>query len=67
MESLLKPCCQGVSKEYFCGNVEEGTKMIKYTICENPNNSFFWDMIHPSQHGWLAVSSHLRASLLELL
>ncbi|KAJ0764049.1 putative GDSL lipase/esterase, SGNH hydrolase superfamily [Helianthus annuus] len=67
MESLLKPCCQGVSKEHSCGNIDEVTKMTKYRVCGNTNASFFWDMIHPSQHGWLAVSSHLRSSILELL
>ncbi|KAI3816866.1 hypothetical protein L1987_10650 [Smallanthus sonchifolius] len=67
LESLLKPCCQGVTKEYSCGNMEEGTKMMKYSVCGNPNDSFFWDMIHPSQHGWRAASSHLRSSILQLL
>ncbi|KAD2804705.1 hypothetical protein E3N88_38082 [Mikania micrantha] len=67
MDSLLKPCCQGVTKEYSCGNIEEGTKMMKYSVCRDPNNSFFWDMIHPSQQGWRAVSLHLQSSVLQLL
>ncbi|XP_024991787.1 GDSL esterase/lipase At5g03610-like isoform X2 [Cynara cardunculus var. scolymus] len=67
LEMLLKPCCQGVSKEYSCGNVEKDTKILKYSVCGNPNDSFFWDMIHPSQRGWHAVSSSLRSSLLQLL
>ena len=65
--TLLKPCCQGVTKEYSCGNIEEGTKIIKYSVCGNTNDSFFWDMIHPSQQGWRVVSLHLRSSLLQLL
>lgn len=67
LETLLKPCYQGVSKEYSCGNIEKGTKIMKYSVCGNPNDSFFWDMIHPSQQGWYAVSSNLHSSLLQLL
>nr|XP_043613698.1 GDSL esterase/lipase At5g03610-like [Erigeron canadensis] len=67
LKTLLEPCCQGVSKGYSCGNIEEGTKIMRYTVCDNPNGSFFWDMIHPSQQGWRAVSLHLRSSLLGLL
>ncbi|GKA86792.1 GDSL esterase/lipase-like protein, partial [Tanacetum coccineum] len=65
--ALLKPCCQGVTKEYSCGKIEEGTKIIKYRVCGNTKDSFFWDMIHPSQQGWRVVSLHLRPSLLQLL
>ncbi|KAL4575298.1 hypothetical protein LXL04_022140 [Taraxacum kok-saghyz] len=64
---LLRPCCQGVTKEYLCGNVEKGTGIMKYNVCRNVTDSFFWDMIHPSQQGWHAVSSNLRSSLLRLL
>ncbi|CAI9296218.1 unnamed protein product [Lactuca saligna] len=64
---LLRPCCQGVTKEYFCGNVEKGTGVMKYNVCGNVSDSFFWDMIHPSQQGWHTVSSNLRSSLLQLL
>ncbi|KAI3517151.1 hypothetical protein L1887_16359 [Cichorium endivia] len=64
---LLRPCCQGVTKEYLCGNVEKGTGVMKYNVCGNVTDSFFWDMIHPSQQGWHAVSSNLRSSLLQLL
>ncbi|KAF5473587.1 hypothetical protein F2P56_010189 [Juglans regia] len=58
----LKPCCLGVSSEYFCGSLDEnGAK--KYTICENPKSAFFWDVAHPSQEGWRAVYSALQANL----
>lgn len=64
---LLRPCCQGVTKEYLCGNVEKDTGIMKYNVCGNVSDSFFWDMIHPSQQGWHTVSSNLRSSLLQLL
>ncbi len=61
----LKPCCVGVSKDYSCGSMDEsGTK--KYTVCKNPESSFFWDSVHPSQNGWRAVYSELRSSLHQL-
>ena len=61
----LKPCCVGISSEYSCGRVDEsGVK--KYSVCKNPELSFFWDMIHPSQNGWQAVYLELKASLYKL-
>ncbi|PON71156.1 Lipase [Parasponia andersonii] len=63
--SPMKPCCVGISKEYSCGSFDEnGAK--KYILCKNPELSFFWDMIHPSQNGWNAVFSALRSSLRKL-
>ncbi|KAM7468276.1 hypothetical protein LguiB_015838 [Lonicera macranthoides] len=55
-ETPLKPCCIGIGDGY-CGVVENGTK--KYTLCENPSSSFFWDLVHPTQAGWTAVFSFL--------
>ncbi|WCJ34339.1 GDSL-like Lipase/Acylhydrolase superfamily protein [Euphorbia peplus] len=61
----LKPCCFGISKEYSCGSVNgKGAKM--YTMCPNPQNSFFWDSVHPTQEGWRAVYLALQASLRQL-
>ncbi|KAF6165993.1 hypothetical protein GIB67_012890, partial [Kingdonia uniflora] len=61
-KNVLKPCCLGTSSGYFCGSVDEiGAK--KYTVCKNPGSAFFWDSVHPSQHGWHSVYSVLRPSL----
>ncbi|THG04980.1 hypothetical protein TEA_018981 [Camellia sinensis var. sinensis] len=61
-ENPLKPCCVGVDRGYSCGNVDQsGAK--KYTVCDKPQLSFFWDMIHPSNQGWFAVYSALQSSL----
>lgn len=61
-QSPLKPCCVGVSSEYFCGSVDEkGVK--KYVICDNPKAAFFWDGSHPTEEGWRSVYSVLRESL----
>ncbi|KAM7532284.1 hypothetical protein LguiB_035694 [Lonicera macranthoides] len=62
-ENPLKPCCVGE-----CGSIStvdeiNGRKKKKYSVCENPKLSFFWDTIHPSNQGWHAVSSVLLSSL----
>ncbi|KAK4367149.1 hypothetical protein RND71_015029 [Anisodus tanguticus] len=60
-ENPLKPCCMGTSNEYSCGD-KRGNKK-KYMLCKNPELSFFWDVIHPSQQGWFAVFSALSLHL----
>ncbi|XWS65705.1 hypothetical protein CRYUN_Cryun05aG0136400 [Craigia yunnanensis] len=67
MKNPLQPCCVGkVMGKYFCGSVDEsGAK--QYIICQNPNLSFFWDTIHPSQNGWNAIYLALRPSLYKLI
>ncbi|KAM7264722.1 hypothetical protein ACFE04_002405 [Oxalis oulophora] len=65
-ESPLKPCCVGVSSEYGCGSVDEnGAK--KYSVCDDPQSSLFWDTVHPTQAGWRAVYLNLQSSLQQLV
>ncbi|KAL6327812.1 hypothetical protein AAG906_025749 [Vitis piasezkii] len=56
----LRPCCEAVSTGYKCGNTEHGKRM--YVVCNNPNSTFFWDDVHPSQAGWRAVYLALKSS-----
>ncbi|PKI49319.1 hypothetical protein CRG98_030247 [Punica granatum] len=64
-ENPLKPCCAGTSQDFNCGSTDgNGTKM--YTVCEDPESSFFWDLNHPTQAGWRAVYSNLSATLGQL-
>ncbi|KAK4835843.1 hypothetical protein QYF36_015213 [Acer negundo] len=57
----LEPCCVGLDG-YSCGSVDvKGVK--KYSVCKNPELSFFWDNVHPTQSAWHAVSSSLNSSL----
>uniref|UniRef100_A0A7N2R833 GDSL esterase/lipase n=1 Tax=Quercus lobata TaxID=97700 RepID=A0A7N2R833_QUELO len=64
-ENPLKPCCGGISSEYYCGSVDvNGTK--KYTLCDDPESAFFWDSAHPTQQGWSAVYSALQTTLKHL-
>ncbi|MCL7036394.1 hypothetical protein MKW94_005356 [Papaver nudicaule] len=59
---LLKPCCDPTSAEFICSSVDDnGVK--QYTLCENPNDSLFWDGVYPTESGWDAIFSALRPSL----
>jgi phospholipase/lecithinase/hemolysin len=58
IKERLKPCCFGVSSEYNCGSVDENN-VKKYLVCENPESTFFWDRLHPTQAGWNAVYNEL--------
>ncbi|XP_034703268.1 GDSL esterase/lipase At5g03610-like isoform X2 [Vitis riparia] len=60
----LRPCCEAVSTGYKCGNTEDGKRM--YVVCNNPNSTFFWDDVHPSQAGWRAVYLALKSSAYSL-
>ncbi|CAL0299760.1 unnamed protein product [Lupinus luteus] len=61
----LEPCCALESVGYNCGKVDDkGEK--KYTLCEKPELSFFWDNAHPSQNGWYSVFKQLEPSLSQI-
>ncbi|AES62015.1 GDSL-like lipase/acylhydrolase [Medicago truncatula] len=61
----LKACCVGDGLKNNCGSVDDkGEK--KYSVCEKPELSFFWDGVHPSQNGWQAVYTLLQSSLGQL-
>ncbi|CAN1140002.1 GDSL esterase/lipase At5g03610, partial [Linum perenne] len=64
--NILKPCCIGVSSDHNCGDVDKSTGAKKYVVCNNPNISLFWDMVHPAQNGWHAVYQTLESSLHKL-
>ncbi|KAI9119621.1 hypothetical protein K1719_009497 [Acacia pycnantha] len=60
----LEPCCVGLSGG-GCGSVDKkGEK--QYKVCENAEESIFWDNVHPSQNGWLLVSTALQPSFQQL-
>ncbi|KAB5539059.1 hypothetical protein DKX38_016592 [Salix brachista] len=60
--SFLMPCCVGVASNYSCGNIDKNGEK-KYVVCEKPELSIFWDMVHPAQNGWDQVYSSLKSSL----
>ncbi|KAL9232360.1 hypothetical protein vseg_007482 [Gypsophila vaccaria] len=58
---LLTPCCQGVTADYECGSMEGN--VAKYTVCEKPDSTFFWDEVHPAQNGWYQVYLAIQPTL----
>ncbi|XP_010248424.1 PREDICTED: GDSL esterase/lipase At5g03610-like [Nelumbo nucifera] len=62
-DNPLKPCCIGIGVSYSCGSIDE-SKVKKYTICNNTETAFFWDLFHPTQEGWnVVLRSALQSSL----
>lgn len=53
----LKPCCMGA-----CGVRDSGGKAL-YSVCEHPEDSFFWDVVHPTQAAWQALMIQFASSL----
>ncbi|XP_021836062.1 GDSL esterase/lipase At5g03610 isoform X2 [Spinacia oleracea] len=58
----MRPCCRGISPAYYCGNVDQNGNNM-YTVCQHPNNYFFWDDSHPTQAGWEALTTALQPNL----
>lgn len=55
----LKPCCLGASDSIrFCGDVDPQGKPM-FSVCNDAATSLFWDAIHPSQAGWIAITQIL--------
>eukprot|EP01018_Ginkgo_biloba_P010798 Gb_06040 [translate_table: standard] len=61
-EPVLKPCCIGKTKFDYCGSVDEEGKAL-YSVYANPESTFFWDEVHPSQAAWKALIGLLSPSL----
>lgn len=67
--ALMNPlefCCKGECSQNSCGSVDDNGEK-KYSLCEKPEVSFFWDKVHPSQNGWNAVYKQLQSSLGQLI
>ncbi|KAK4253523.1 hypothetical protein QN277_010184 [Acacia crassicarpa] len=62
IKNHFKPCCVGLSSQYACGSVDDKSMVKKYRVCNDPKSAFFWDLVHPTQSGWHAVYSNLRAT-----
>lgn len=55
----FSPCCVGVSSEYSCGSLDQNY-VKKYSVCDDPQASFFWDNVHTTEAAWHAVFTKLR-------
>jgi len=70
----LRPCCEAViaggddedaegggGGGGYCG-LDDG-----YTLCDHPEEYFFWDVVHPTQAGWRAVMQLLQGPIMAFL
>ncbi|ERN13089.1 GDSL esterase/lipase At5g03610 [Amborella trichopoda] len=58
----LRPCCDGFTVTDRCGSIDKSGRAT-YNICSNPETTFFWDSVHPTQSAWAAIVSYLRPSV----
>ncbi|XP_019433739.1 PREDICTED: GDSL esterase/lipase At5g03610-like [Lupinus angustifolius] len=62
----LEPCCAPLKAGYGCGKVDENGKN-EYTLCKEPELSFFWDIVHPAQNGWYSIFKKLEPSISQII
>ncbi|XP_002450131.2 GDSL esterase/lipase At5g03610 [Sorghum bicolor] len=60
------PCCDTSEHKAYCGQVD-GNGRAQYTVCANPDKSFYWDNENPTQAGWEAVMDRLQANIQNFL
>ena len=62
----LAPCCEGFYDTGFCGQQDDTGEPL-YELCENPDQLFYWDEVHPTHAGWKAVMKALEQPLKEFV
>ncbi|KAH9311034.1 hypothetical protein KI387_026069 [Taxus chinensis] len=53
---LFVPCCAAKGGIEMCGEVDERGRAL-FEVCNNVEEKFYWDSIHPTQKGWFAFMS----------
>lgn len=60
------PCCESLDEDGFCGQVDDDGNP-QYTLCDKPDEHFYWDDTNPTQAGWKAVMEQLEGPIKEYL
>ncbi|XP_057835451.2 GDSL esterase/lipase At5g03590 [Cryptomeria japonica] len=55
-EDWFQPCCAIDGGVSGCAQVDDRGDAL-FEMCEDPNNSFFWDNRHPTNKGWHEIMS----------
>ncbi|KAL5201778.1 hypothetical protein ABZP36_036132 [Zizania latifolia] len=66
MRLRLRPCCESFSADGYCGQQDDAGKRL-YTLCDEPEQHFYWDDVHPTQAAWAAVADTFRATIHDFL
>lgn len=62
----LMPCCRSFDPNGYCGQVNKYGE-LQYSLCNNPENHFYWDDEHPSEAGWDAITEQLERDIEDFL
>ncbi|KAL6839343.1 hypothetical protein ACP4OV_030840 [Aristida adscensionis] len=62
----LDPCCDNVDSDGYCGQEDDNGNPL-YTLCDDPDQYFYWDYMYPTQAGWKAVMDFLEGSIQDFL
>ncbi|WVZ61491.1 hypothetical protein U9M48_011353 [Paspalum notatum var. saurae] len=57
----LRPCCEGVGDDGYCGLDQQ------FTLCDRPDQYFYWDDFYPTHAGWRAVMRILQGPIMAFL
>ncbi|WVZ61486.1 hypothetical protein U9M48_011349 [Paspalum notatum var. saurae] len=57
----LRPCCEAFDDDGYCGQYN------RYSICDRPDEYFYWDFYGPTQAGWRAVMRLLQGPIMAFL
>ncbi|KAL6656799.1 hypothetical protein ACP70R_004579 [Stipagrostis hirtigluma subsp. patula] len=65
-ENKYTPCCDSIDPVGYCGQEDEDGS-AQYSLCDNPDEYFFWDYMHPTEAGWKAVAEKLEQPIKDFL
>uniref|UniRef100_A0A453T2E5 GDSL esterase/lipase n=1 Tax=Aegilops tauschii subsp. strangulata TaxID=200361 RepID=A0A453T2E5_AEGTS len=63
----LSPCCESLNSKGYCGQQNESSAELLYTVCDKSSKIFYWDDMHPTHAGWEAVMKQLEKPLREFV
>jgi len=61
------PCCNNKDPNNgYCGQVD-GNGIAMYSLCDNPEDFFFWDYVHPTHSAWEDIMERLEGRIEDFL
>ncbi|KAG6526378.1 GDSL esterase/lipase At5g03610-like [Zingiber officinale] len=66
MKYPLLPCCESSSEKTLCGSLDDKGQKL-YSVCQQPEEHFYWDSLHPTQAGWAAAFEYLKPTIKRFL
>ncbi|TVU27458.1 hypothetical protein EJB05_30069 [Eragrostis curvula] len=63
---LLAPCCDTADPMGYCGQEDNWGRRL-YSVCPTPDQTFYWDYVHPTQAAWRAIMNQLQGPIQDFL